>query len=188
MYDNDVVVVTGKAGSGKTHCCCGVAADYLKRNLVDQIIISRPIVAAEKIGFLKGDYLQKFDPYVAPILNEMDKFLNTKQYIEENKILILPVAFMRGWNFSNSFVLIDECQNLEYHLLKLIITRLCDTSKMVFMGDGTQSDLDRYASADFLRFVDRSRILSNNPENKVGIVELLQSVRHPLVEKFLEVL
>lgn len=188
LYQNDVVVVKGIAGSGKTFCTMGVAAEFLKRDLVEQIIISRPVVAAERMGYLKGGIRDKIGPFTEPILNELDKFIDVKKYTSEKRILVLPIAFMRAWNFRDSFVVIDESQNISYRLFKLIITRLCENSKMVFCGDVAQSDLNNDSSEDFARFVEVAEKLAEDPDNKVAVVELLNSVRHPLVEKFLSVM
>jgi intein/homing endonuclease len=97
------------AGSGKTCIAAGVSADFLRRGLVDRIIISRPCVGSEDLGYLPGDFKEKIDVYLQPLYTELEQFINVRQAIAQDKIKILPVSYMRGVTFKNSFVIIDEC-------------------------------------------------------------------------------
>ena len=188
IHNNDIILLGGKAGSGKTHISVGMAAEYLERGLVDRIILSRPVVGAEKeFGILPGSLDEKISPFLTPMLSELAYFLPIKKYIAEEKIIILPVSFMRGYTFKNSFVIIDECENLTYKQLKLILTRFGENSKMILNGDITQSDLDHRAEKDFEIVIDKMKEIAY-PEDRIAIFELIKSVRHPLIEQMLRVL
>ena len=114
---------------------------------VDKIILSRPAVeAGERLGFLPGDMKEKVDPYMQPLYDALNDFLPAKQVqklIEEKRIEIAPLAFMRGRTLSNAFVVLDEAQNATTMQMKMFLTRLGEGSRMVITGDRTQIDLPR---------------------------------------------
>lgn len=109
IIQNDIIICCGRSGSGKTCVAAGVGADYLKRGLVDHLIISRPCIGTEDLGYLPGELEDKINPYLQPLFTELDQFINVKQAIAQNKIKILPVSYMRGVSFKNSFIIVDEC-------------------------------------------------------------------------------
>lgn len=183
---NDIVFLRGKAGSGKSAVCIGMAAEYLNRNLIDRIIISRPVIASEDFGYLKGEIESKINPYVEVLFFELSKYINVKQAIAQNKLLVLPVAFMRSWTFNNAFVIVSEAENLTCHQFKLILTRLGKNSKMILEGDASQSDLDSKHNKDFDKVIKKMEEVARNPENRVAIFELQKSVRNPLIEVLLK--
>ena len=117
ILDNPVVLLKGMAGSGKTLVACQVALDLVFKKDVERIIITRPTVAKEEIGFLPGDLKEKMDPWLAPIYSNLyllyDKDKIDKMVLE-NQIEIVPFAFMRGRTFPNSIVIVDECQNITH--------------------------------------------------------------------------
>ena len=122
------------------------------RNLkIEKIIITRPtVVAGQDIGFLPGDVNEKLAPFTAPVYENMHRLYNKEKIekcIAEGEIEIVPVSFMRGRNFTNCLVVVDEAQNLTDNQTELLLTRICYGSKMVFCGDGAQVDLkDRKTS------------------------------------------
>lgn len=185
---NDIIIVTGVAGSGKTHIACGLAAEYLVKGHVDKVVLSRPQVAAEDAGFLPGTFEEKIAPFLMPLYNELGYFINIKKEINKGKISILPVAYCRGLTFLNSFVVVDEFENLNYSQLKMILTRFGEGSKLVLCGDITQSDLNRYESKDCIEVINKMTTLTYDPGNRVAIIYLEKSVRHPIVEKINKVL
>ncbi len=146
------------------------------------------IIGAEDLGYLPGLISEKLNPYLAPLYTELSPFLNIKNAIAEEKLIILPVSYMRGITFKNAFVLVDEVQNLDYRQIKLILTRFGTESKLVMTGDTTQSDLAYKKVNDFSRVIDKLKVVADNPDNKVAIVELFKSVRHPLIEVLLSAL
>jgi phosphate starvation-inducible PhoH-like protein len=146
-----VTVLKGKAGSGKSLLAANVALDLLFSREIEKIIITRPtVVAGQDIGFLPGDVNEKLAPFTAPVYENMHR-LYSKEKIEkciaEGSIEIVPVSFMRGRNFTDCLVVVDEAQNLTDNQTELLLTRICHGSKMIFCGDGAQIDLkDRKTS------------------------------------------
>jgi len=139
-----IVIANGPAGCGKTLFSCQKAILELKKENINKIIITRPVVSVdEEIGFLPGNLIKKMDPWIKPIVdifldfypkNELDKMMLN------NKIEICPLAFMRGRTFKNSFIIADEMQNSSPNQMKMLVTRIGDNSKMVITGDLQQSD------------------------------------------------
>jgi phosphate starvation-inducible protein PhoH and related proteins len=148
---NTVTVLKGKAGSGKSLLAANIALDLLFSREIEKIIITRPtVVAGQDIGFLPGDVNEKLAPFTAPVYENMHRLYNKEKIekcIADGEIEIVPVSFMRGRNFTNCLVVIDEAQNLTDTQMELLLTRICHGSKMVFCGDGAQIDLkDRKTS------------------------------------------
>jgi PhoH-like ATPase len=146
-----LVTITGKAGTGKT--LLALAAAIAQRQKFSQIFLARPIVPLSNrdIGFLPGDVKEKIGPYMQPLFDNLDVIKNkfsptSKDYqkIEEmqktDKLIITPLAYIRGRSLSNVFFIVDEAQNLTPHEIKTIITRAGEGTKMVFTGDIEQID------------------------------------------------
>ena len=152
ILDNTITLLGGSAGSGKTLLACNVALDGLLRRQYDKIIITRPTVSKEEIGFLPGDLREKMDPWVQPIYQNMfllyDK-TKVEKYIEKSEIEIVPVSFMRGRTFVNSVVIVDEAQNVTHDQMEMIVTRLGKGSKMIVCGDTHQVDLKKKEDSGF---------------------------------------
>lgn len=186
IVENTITFCQGSAGSGKTHCAVGLALEYLLDDKVKKIIITRPVVeAGEKIGYLPGKYEEKLFPYLLPIEDEINYFIG--QAINatlklNNKIEIVPLGFMRGRNFHDSFIVADECQNASYEQLKMLLTRIGQNSKMVLTGDVSQSDLARHLQGGFYEMMSN---LSN--VDGIGISTLTDSdiIRNPIIAKIL---
>ncbi len=146
-----LVSITGKAGTGKT--LLALAAAIHQRQKYTQIFLARPIVPLSNrdIGFLPGDVKEKIGPYMQPLFDNLDviknKFSSTSkdyQKIEEmvktEKLIITPLAYIRGRSLSKVFFIVDEAQNLTPHEIKTIITRAGEGTKMIFTGDIEQID------------------------------------------------
>lgn len=146
-----LVALSGKAGTGKT--LLALAAALAQEGQFDQILLARPIVplANRDIGFLPGDVGEKIGPYIQPLYDNLSVIKhkyrpNSKEalHIDElqksSKLLITPLAYIRGRSLSNVFFIIDEAQNLTPHEVKTIITRASEGTKMVFTGDIQQID------------------------------------------------
>tara|TARA_R110000787_G_scaffold230998_1_gene338464 strand:+ start:565 stop:1296 length:732 start_codon:yes stop_codon:yes gene_type:complete len=144
ILNNTVTLLAGSAGSGKTLLACQIALEKLFMRDIDKIIITRPTVSKEEIGFLPGDLREKMDPWVQPIYQNMfalyDK-VKIEKYITDGQIEIVPVSFMRGRTFLDSIVIVDEAQNVTHEQMQMIVTRLGLRSKMVICGDAHQTDL-----------------------------------------------
>ncbi len=146
-----LITITGKAGTGKT--LLALAAAIAQRQKYSQIFLARPIVplSNKDIGYLPGDAKEKIGPYMQPLFDNLDVIKNkfsptSKDYqkIEEmqkgEKLIITPLAFIRGRSLSNAFFIVDEAQNLTPHEIKTVITRAGEGTKMVFTGDIEQID------------------------------------------------
>jgi len=187
ILDNTITVVTGLAGSGKTLAACQAGLDMLFKKEVEKIIIARPVVTAkEEIGFLPGGIKDKLDPFIAPIYDNMYRLYNKDKIdkeIAEGNIEIIPFAFMRGRNFSNAFIILDEAQNITDTQMELAITRLCEGSKMVIVGDTGQIDLrDKKDSGLFFL----TKAIAHSIEG-VSYIHLKTNHRHPIVESVIEI-
>lgn len=147
-----ITFLKGKVGTGKTRIAINKALEeYIKGNFTKIIFLRASVTAEEEIGFLKGSAEEKIAPYIASMLEpayELYGALTVESMIEEKIIDYIPIGFLRGRNFKNAFVIVDELQNLTFNQMKLIMTRLLDSSKMVLMGDSEQIDLrDKFMSA-----------------------------------------
>jgi phosphate starvation-inducible PhoH-like protein len=182
---NPVTVLKGMAGSGKTLVAVQTALDLLFTKQVEKIIITRPTVAKEDIGFLPGDIKEKMDPWLAPIYHNLYLLYSKEKIdkeVEEGRIEILPFAFMRGRTFVNAFVIVDEAQNVTHTQMEMVLGRLGKGSWMSICGDLAQVDLKNKKETGF-------SFLSRVEEQVKGVrvVVLKQNHRHPIVEPILEV-
>ncbi len=144
ILENPVTVLKGAAGSGKTLVATQCGLDLLFTKQVEKIIITRPTVSKEEIGFLPGDIREKMDPWLAPIYHNLYMLYRKDKVDKEmelGNIEIVPFAFMRGRTFVNSFVIVDEAQNVTHTQMETVIGRLGKGSKLVICGDLAQIDL-----------------------------------------------
>ena len=184
ILENPVTLLKGMAGSGKTLVACQVALDMVFKKDVERIIITRPTVAKEEIGFLPGDLKEKMDPWLAPIYANLYMLYDKEKVdkmIRDNVIEIVPFAFMRGRTFPNSFVIVDECQNITHGQTEMILGRLGKGGKMVFCGDITQTDLKTKKDSG-IGFFTR---LEENIKG-VKVFTLKTNHRHEIVEPILK--
>ena len=183
IRNNDIVFLTGPAGTGKTFLSIVSAVSLLQRNEVEKLILCRPAVeAGESLGFLPGDLKEKVDPYLTPLYESLEKILpknKLKNLLLNNIIEIIPLAYMRGRTLENSFMILDEAQNSTITQMKMFLTRLGIGSKAVITGDITQLDLKRKS---FSGLIDVLNILNNI--KGIGFVEMGRDdiVRHALVK------
>ena len=115
IIESPITVLKGMAGSGKTLLATQVALDMLFTKQVEKVIITRPTVSKEDIGFLPGDIKEKMDPWLAPIYHNLNALYNKdkiQKLLDDETIEIVPFAFLRGRTFLNSFVIVDEAQNV----------------------------------------------------------------------------
>jgi phosphate starvation-inducible PhoH-like protein len=146
--DQHIVVTAGPAGTGKTYLAMLAAVKAFRAGEVDRIVLTRPAVGVEdeKHGFLPGDLNQKMDPWIRPltdILREYYRQQDIAEMIEEQKIEIAPLAFMRGRTFKSSYIIADEMQNATPSQCKMLMTRIGEGSKIVITGDVEQADRNR---------------------------------------------
>lgn len=184
---NDLTFALGPAGTGKTYIAIALAVRALKNREVRKIILSRPAVeAGEKLGFLPGDMKDKIDPYLQPLydaLEDMIPAVKLKEYMETKVIQIAPLAFMRGRTLNDAVIVLDEAQNTTTHQIKMFLTRLGMSAKMIITGDVTQIDLPRSTQSGLIHAL---RVL--NGVNGIGHVEFGKKdiVRHALVQRIVE--
>lgn len=180
ILNNTVTLLAGSAGSGKTLLACQIALEKLFTKECDKIIITRPTVSKEEIGFLPGDLREKMDPWVQPIYQNMyalyDK-TKIEKLISDGAIEIVPVSFMRGRTFLDSVVIVDEAQNVTHEQMEMIVTRLGLRSKMIICGDDHQVDLKRKADSGFRFLYAASRKIKN-----MCAISLKTNHRDPIVE------
>lgn len=150
IAENIVTFVKGAPGSGKTFMTVNYAIQQLLRQKFDQLVFTRPTVeaAGEKLGFLPGDMCEKINPYMIPIFESLFQLIPVELVNKlmakngsEARIRVLPLAFMRGLTFTNSFVLADEAQNSSADQIRMLLTRIGDGTKIVVCGDVEQSDI-----------------------------------------------
>ncbi|MEM6578176.1 MAG: PhoH family protein [Pseudomonadota bacterium] len=187
LFANELAFGIGPAGTGKTYLAVAVGVSMFIEGHVDRIILSRPAVeAGEKLGYLPGDMKDKVDPYMQPLYDALNDFLPAKQVgklIEEKRIEIAPLAFMRGRTLANAFVVLDEAQNATSMQMKMFLTRLGEGSRMVITGDRSQIDLPRGVTSG-LR--DAERLLQHIPKISFNYFTAKDVVRHPLVAAIIE--
>jgi phosphate starvation-inducible PhoH-like protein len=188
-----IILGIGPAGTGKTLFACQKAITQLKSDEINKIVITRPVVTVEEdIGFLPGNIIKKMDPWTKPIFDifleqysktELDSLLNN------NKIEICPLAFMRGRTFKNAFIIADEMQNSSPNQMKMLTTRIGYKSRMVITGDLKQSDmLKDNGLNDFLGKIKKFNN-NNNSSKLINMVEFESTdiERSEIVKKVIEI-
>jgi phosphate starvation-inducible protein PhoH and related proteins len=184
ILENTITLLGGSAGSGKTLLACNVALDGLFSKQYEKVIITRPTVSKEEIGFLPGDLREKMDPWVQPIyqnfysLYDKDKI---EKLITEGKVEIVPLAFMRGRTFLNSIIIVDEAQNITHEQMEMITSRLGLRSKMIICGDSQQTDLKKKSDSGFKFLYTAARKIKN-----LEAITLTTNHRNEIVEDLLE--
>jgi phosphate starvation-inducible protein PhoH and related proteins len=187
IFQNDLVFVTGPAGTGKTYLAVATAAHFLKTGAVKKIVLSRPAVeAGESLGFLPGDFKEKIDPYLKPLYDALAEMIPRdvlKKHFEYEIIEVLPLAYMRGRTLNNAFVILDEAQNSTFMQMKMFLTRLGQNSKAVVTGDITQVDLHPDKQSGLI-----SSITVLKDVEKIEFIQMseLDVVRHPLVKDIID--
>ncbi|TAE23575.1 MAG: PhoH family protein [Candidatus Kapaibacterium sp.] len=155
---NDIVFAIGPAGTGKTYLAVAMALALLRNREVSRLILSRPAVdAGESLGFLPGDYMEKVDPYLRPLLDALSDMVTPdklKSMMEKRIVEIIPLAYMRGRTFNNSAIILDEAQNATGTQMKMFLTRMGKNSKLIVTGDVTQIDLPRRTESGLIQIQD----------------------------------
>ena len=161
--------------------------DYLKKKLVDRIVLTRPAVeAGENLGFLPGDLFEKVNPYLRPLydaLHDMVEYDEVGRLIERGIIEVAPLAYMRGRTLGNAFVILDEGQNCTHTQMKMFLTRLGQGAKAVVTGDVTQIDLP---SGKMSGLVEIQTALAGIKGIGITHFDETDVVRHPLVQEIIK--
>jgi len=185
ILNNTLTMLAGRAGSGKTLLACQIALDGLLRRHYEKIIITRPTVSKEEIGFLPGDLREKMDPWIQPIYQNMYALYDKEKIeklIEDGKIEIVPLAFMRGRTFLDSCIIVDEAQNVTHEQMEMIATRIGLRSKMIVCGDDHQVDLKTKRDSGFRFLYTAARKVKN-----MTSITLMQNHRDPIVDSLIEI-
>jgi phosphate starvation-inducible PhoH-like protein len=184
-----IVFATGPAGTGKTIVSTLYAIQQFKKGNIDKIVITRPAVSVdEQHGFLPGSLVEKMAPWTRPIMDVFEEFYHPKEIeylVENNKVEIAPLAYMRGRTFKNAIILADEMQNATREQMKMLLTRIGDNSKLIVNGDLAQHDrgYDSNGLKDFLGLLERRN------SKMMGSVEFTNNEveRHPVVSDVLKI-
>jgi len=183
-----IVFAIGPAGTGKTMLAVQWAIDELKDGSINKIIITRPAVSVdEEHGFLPGDLNEKMAPWTRPIMDVFAENFCSKEVasmIEEGIIETSPLAYMRGRTFKNAVVIADEMQNATPSQMKMLLTRLGTSSKMVVTGDLQQADrpsnngllefLNLYNNFQNHKYVDMCQFSPSDIERHEAVKEILK--------------
>lgn len=143
ILDNQVVIITGRAGSGKSLVGAITALDFLNKKMCDKILVTRSTIEVGKsLGFLPGELGEKFDPYMEALKENLYKCweeAKINELIKAEKIKALPVQFIRGKTIDD-ILIVEEAQNMTKAEMLAVLTRLGKTGKIVINGDNEQQD------------------------------------------------
>lgn len=154
IKDEPLVICTGVWGSSKTFIPTVIACDMLLSEDIDKIIIARPAEGKGKsIGFLKGDGNQKLEPWCAPVLETIRKRIgegHTEAFINNGKIELLALEHVKGRSWDDTFIIVDEAEDMDKEVAKSLVGRHGVRSKTVVTGDVRQKDLKGYSGIEYL--------------------------------------
>lgn len=186
IEENEIVIATGPAGTGKTYVTLAMALSLLGP-VYRKVILVKSVtpIPGEEIGFLKGGMEQKMEPFVMSYMWNIDKICgpdSAKDLLNKKIIEILPLAFIRGLSIDDSIVIVDEAQNIDTHTFKTIMTRIGENSKYIFLGDTEQIDR-RHKTESCLATV--LEIFSDS--DLIGTIQFSDEdcVRNPIIPKIL---
>lgn len=187
IIENQIVVVTGAAGSGKSLVCANTALDFLKKKQINCIYNTRAAVEVGKsLGYLPGNLGEKFDPYMEALVENLNKCCTDKteipKLIEQEKIKAMPVQFIRGKTIDD-ILIVEEAQNLTKGEMLAILTRLGKNGKIVINGDNNQVDIKTQTGE--INGLSYAIELSKNIE-EIKWIKLQHNHRSDLVGKILD--
>lgn len=183
IIDNQIVIITGKAGSGKSLVSALTAWEFLTTKQIDKMLVTRAAIEVGKtLGFLPGELNDKFNPYMEALIENLHKCADRetiKKYTDDNKIQALPVQYIRGKTIEDVLI-VEEAQNLTKHEMLAILTRLGKTGKIIINGDNDQSDIREQFTG--LKYA--IELSKNIPEIKR--INLKENHRSDLIGKILD--
>ena len=184
MESHELVFAIGPAGTGKTYLAVAQALKEILGRKKKKLILTRPVVeAGESLGFLPGDLTQKISPYLRPLYDAIDSFvsIDVLNRLEENRIIeVAPLAYMRGRNLKDCYIILDEAQNTTKEQMKMFLTRIGEGSTTVVTGDITQIDLPEKKKCGLLH---AAEILEGIPGIVFTSFDSSDVVRSTLVKK-----
>lgn len=181
----------GTAGTGKTMCATYLALnDVLQKGEYEKVVIIRSAVQTREQGFMPGSQAQKEAVFEAPytdITNDLFGRKDAYQVLKTKGMIEFKTSsFVRGLTFDNAVIIVDECQSMTYHELDSIITRVGESSKIIFCGDTKQDDLQQSRNrADVTGLYDFLRVLKNIPSFAVIDFTVNDIVRSGLVKEYI---
>ena len=188
IIENQIVIVTGRAGSGKSLICAQTALDFLKKKQINCIYNTRATIEVGKsLGYLPGALNEKFDPYMEALVENLNKCCSDKtevtKLVQDEKIKALPVQFIRGKTIDD-ILIVEEAQNLTKGEMLAILTRLGKTGKIVINGDNEQMDIK--SPTGEMNGLSYAIDLSKRIE-EIKWIKLKENHRSDLVGKILEI-
>jgi len=186
IEENEIIIATGPAGTGKTYVTLAMALSLLGP-IYRKVILVKSVtpIPGEEIGFLKGGMEQKMEPFVMSYMWNIDKICgpdSAKDLLNKRIIEILPLAFIRGLSIDDSIVIVDEAQNIDNHTFKTIMTRIGENSKYIFLGDTEQIDRKHRMESCLATVLE---IFSDS--DLIGTIQFSDEdcVRNPIIPKIL---
>lgn len=188
IEDKEITICTGLAGSGKTYVSLAMALKMLEKNQIKQVVLVKSVtpLPEEELGILPGDMYEKMEPFMMSFFGNIDKIIGPemrKRLVGEGKIVIQPLAYVRGINIDESCVILDEAQNLSVNVFKSIVTRIGKDSKYIIMGDIEQIDMKYKERSVLSKLI---KLFADDPI--VGVVEFQPEdcVRNPIIPHLLD--
>lgn len=188
IESHEVTICSGTPGSGKTFLSLFAFLKMLEKNQIEQILLVKSVtqIKNEEVGFLKGSLEEKMDPIMQSYWHNIDKIIGEEQrknLITKGKIKVIPLAFIRGCQYDNAGLIMDEVQNISLDIFKSLMTRIGYNSKYVFLGDVEQCDLSNKKDAALSKIMK----IFENDEN-IGIVQFKDEdcIRNPIIPKILQ--
>ena len=188
-HNINIVFAVGPAGTGKTLISTLAGLKLLKSNKINKFVVTRPAVSVdEQHGFLPGTLVEKMAPWTRPIFDLFEEYYSPEQIefmVNDNKLEVAPLAYMRGRTFKDSWIIADEMQNATDNQMKMLLTRIGDGSKLVVTGDLDQHDRG-FESNGLKCFIQR---LIDQGSDRIKLVQFEKSdvERHPIVAEVLKI-
>lgn len=190
IKDKNIIITSGPAGTGKTYVALQTAFNILCDNnneCIDKIVLAKSVttIKKEEIGFLPGTLEEKMEPFMISYMANINKIFKcdiAKKLLAEKTIEYQPLAYIRGIQYDNAIVIVDEAQNIDMNTFKSIITRLGKNSKMIFLGDTEQIDREKTSESCLSKIIN----IFNN-DGVIGVLEFGDSdcVRNPNIPHIL---
>lgn len=172
LKEKDMVIATGYAGTSKTYCPTVLACDAFKLGEIDKIYLTRPNISNSKsLGYFGGTLEEKCANWLGPVLSILIERIGRNDVelaIKHGDISFVPFEVIKGWSFSNCWVICDEAEDMTEEEAKKIVTRMGKNSKLCLAGDLTQSELKQRSGLKKLK-----EMAENTPqlESRVGIID-----------------